>query len=95
MERILIIGANGQIGSELTDALAARHGAANVFAADIAPASLHHAERYLQLDVLDRARHRPSGGRRIDHPGLPAGRAAVCDRRADAAQSLVAEHGMA
>ena len=56
MERILIIGANGQIGSELTDALAARHGAANVFAADIGPASLHRAERYLQLDVLDRAR---------------------------------------
>jgi nucleoside-diphosphate-sugar epimerase len=56
MERILIIGANGQIGSELTDALAARHGAANVIAADIAPASLHQASRYFQLDVLDRAR---------------------------------------
>ena len=32
MERILIIGANGQIGSELVSALAERHGAQNVIA---------------------------------------------------------------
>jgi len=29
MERILVIGANGQIGSELVEALVAQHGAEN------------------------------------------------------------------
>ena len=56
MERILIIGANGQIGSELAAALAARHGAANVIASDIGAANVFHAARYVQLDVLDQAR---------------------------------------
>jgi nucleoside-diphosphate-sugar epimerase len=56
MERILIIGANGQIGSELTGALAERHGPHNVIAADIGASSKHGAERYVQLDVLDRPR---------------------------------------
>lgn len=56
MERILIIGANGQIGSELTEALAEIHGAENVIAADIGPRSLAGAERYETLDVLDNAR---------------------------------------
>ena len=37
MERILVIGANGQIGSELVEALALKFGADNVVAADIAP----------------------------------------------------------
>ncbi|NEX59875.1 NAD-dependent epimerase/dehydratase family protein [Noviherbaspirillum galbum] len=56
MERILIIGANGQIGSELVDALGALHGAGNVIAADIAPRSQFGAARYETLDVLDTAR---------------------------------------
>lgn len=56
MERILIIGANGQIGSELVDALAATHGTDNVIAADIAPRSLFGAQRYETVDVLDVAR---------------------------------------
>ena len=55
-ERILVIGANGQIGSELVDALAAKHGARNVIAADIAPQSVAGAARYEVLDVLDVAR---------------------------------------
>jgi nucleoside-diphosphate-sugar epimerase len=55
MERILVIGARGQIGSELTEALAARFGAANVVAADLAPAGTG-AVAYERLDVLDRAR---------------------------------------
>jgi len=54
MERILIIGANGQIGSELVSALAQRHGAANVIAADIGADNLYGAARYVRLDVLDR-----------------------------------------
>ncbi len=56
MDRILIIGANGQIGSELVEALALRHGAANVIAADIGARNVFNAARYTQLDVLDRAR---------------------------------------
>jgi nucleoside-diphosphate-sugar epimerase len=60
MERILIIGANGQIGSELVGALAARHGADNVIASDIGAANRFvnpdGATRYVQLDVLDKGR---------------------------------------
>jgi nucleoside-diphosphate-sugar epimerase len=55
MERILIIGANGQIGSELVGALAAQHGAQNVIASDIGETNVYHAERYTRLDVLDKA----------------------------------------
>ncbi|MES2324075.1 MAG: NAD-dependent epimerase/dehydratase family protein [Pseudomonadota bacterium] len=56
MERILIIGANGQIGSELVGALAEQHGAQNVIASDIGAVNVYKAARYTQLDVLDRAR---------------------------------------
>lgn len=54
MERILIIGANGQIGSELVAALAEQHGADNVLATDIGSANVYGAARYAQLDVLDK-----------------------------------------
>jgi nucleoside-diphosphate-sugar epimerase len=54
MERILIIGANGQIGSELVVALAQRHGADNVIASDISPENIYGAARYARLDVMDR-----------------------------------------
>ena len=53
MERILVIGANGQIGSELVAALAQQHGADNVIAADIGPRNLYQAARYEAIDVLD------------------------------------------
>ncbi|MFC5475692.1 NAD-dependent epimerase/dehydratase family protein [Paraherbaspirillum soli] len=56
MERILVIGANGQIGSELVEALTATHGADNVIAADIGLRSLYAANRYESLDVLDSER---------------------------------------
>lgn len=56
MERILVIGANGQIGSELVDALAAQHGAENVIAADISPRSLYTAKVYEVIDVLNTER---------------------------------------
>lgn len=54
MERILIIGANGQIGSELVSALADKHGAQNVIASDIGENNLYAAARYTRLDVLDK-----------------------------------------
>ncbi|MES2149092.1 MAG: NAD-dependent epimerase/dehydratase family protein [Pseudomonadota bacterium] len=54
MERILIIGANGQIGSELVGALADKHGSANVIASDIGATNVYGAARYLRLDVLDK-----------------------------------------
>ncbi|UMR29275.1 NAD-dependent epimerase/dehydratase family protein [Massilia sp. MB5] len=55
MERILVIGANGQIGSELVEALAKQHGAQNVIATDISPKNLYNAANYQVLDVMDRA----------------------------------------
>ena len=54
MERILVIGANGQIGSELVGALAQQHGADNVIASDIGTNNLYQARRYAQLNVLDK-----------------------------------------
>lgn len=56
MKKILVIGANGQIGSELVEALALQHGADNVVAADISPASLYGAKIYEIIDVLNAAR---------------------------------------
>ncbi len=56
MERILVIGANGQIGSELVEALATQYGADNVIAADISPNSLYGAKIYEVIDVLNTAR---------------------------------------
>ena len=56
MERILVIGANGQIGSELVGALAQKYGTDNVIAADIAACSSAGAPHYEILDVLDAAR---------------------------------------
>lgn len=56
MGKILVIGANGQIGSELVEALALQHGADNVVAADISPASLYGAKIYEIIDVLNAAR---------------------------------------
>lgn len=58
MERILVIGANGQIGCELVDALAQKYGAENVIAADIGARSFAGARCYEQLDVLDGERLR-------------------------------------
>ncbi|RZI41037.1 NAD-dependent epimerase/dehydratase family protein [Herbaspirillum sp. HC18] len=53
MERILVIGANGQIGSELVEALTEKYGTDNVVTADIGPRSLYGATLYETLDVLD------------------------------------------
>jgi nucleoside-diphosphate-sugar epimerase len=56
MKRILVIGANGQIGSELVDALTVEYGAENVIASDITPTSLYGAAQYQALNVLDAER---------------------------------------
>ena len=55
MERILIIGAAGQIGSELTMALRKIHGNENVFATDLKPAPKEVIESgpFQILDVMD------------------------------------------
>ena len=44
MERILVIGANGQIGCELVEALAEKYGTENVISADIGTHSVNGAE---------------------------------------------------
>lgn len=51
--KVLVIGANGQIGSELTEALAARYGAHNVIASDIAKSGRSTSVAYRVLNVLD------------------------------------------
>lgn len=53
--RILIIGANGQIGTELAEALAQRHGDAAVVTSDLAPQGRLPALRHEALDVTDAA----------------------------------------
>ncbi len=53
--KILIIGANGQIGTELAAALAQRHGDAAVVTSDLAPQGRLPALRHEALDVTDAA----------------------------------------
>lgn len=56
MKKILIIGANGQIGTELTQALVKRHGITNVVASDIQSRSPHQELQYVTLDVTNAKR---------------------------------------
>lgn len=56
MEKILVIGANGQIGSELVEALSNKYGKQNVVAADIGSTNVYGATHYEVLDVLDSER---------------------------------------
>jgi len=53
--KILIIGANGQIGTELAQALAERHGHANVITSDVAPQGRVPQLQHEMLDVTDAA----------------------------------------
>jgi nucleoside-diphosphate-sugar epimerase len=55
MTKILIIGANGQIGSELAQELARRHGFDAVITSDLAPDGRVPALRHEMLDVTDAA----------------------------------------
>ncbi|MDX5477575.1 MAG: NAD-dependent epimerase/dehydratase family protein, partial [Cyclobacteriaceae bacterium] len=52
MERVLIIGAAGQLGSELTEALSDMYGGENVIATDINPKALEKFD-YCKSTVLD------------------------------------------
>lgn len=53
-ERILIIGAGGQIGIELTENLSKLYGSENVVAADLKPISVLNQNPFETLDVLDK-----------------------------------------
>lgn len=53
--RILIIGANGQIGTELAELLARRHGADAVITSDLAPVGRVPGIAHEALDVTDAA----------------------------------------
>lgn len=55
MSRILVIGASGQIGTELVEALAAVHGESNVIAADLHVAAKPSPVGFVSLDTLDAA----------------------------------------
>jgi nucleoside-diphosphate-sugar epimerase len=55
MDNILIIGSNGQLGTELTESLAALYGADHVFAADIHPRQSSSKVAFFKLDVLDKS----------------------------------------
>ncbi|BEP46045.1 NAD-dependent epimerase/dehydratase family protein [Variovorax sp. V15] len=54
--RILVVGANGQLGTELAVALAERHGAENVIVSDRLESGRHQSLRYETLDVTDTRR---------------------------------------
>lgn len=56
MKKILVIGANGQIGTELTTALVKLHGAKQVVASDIQALGRHQELAYEKLDVTDAQR---------------------------------------
>lgn len=53
--KILIIGANGQIGTELALSLAQRHGSDRVITSDVAPTGRVPGLRHEMLDVTDAA----------------------------------------
>jgi nucleoside-diphosphate-sugar epimerase len=53
--KFLIIGANGQIGTELAEALVARHGTAAVVTSDLAPEGRVPGTAHEALDVTDAA----------------------------------------
>ena len=70
--RILIVGANGQIGTELAVALAQQHDDANVITSDISPQGRVPALRHEMLDCTDAGtggRACPAAGHSGNGPG--------------------------
>lgn len=53
MHKVLVIGALGQLGSELTDALRTLHGEQNVIASDLREPQSYHG-LFVPLDVMDK-----------------------------------------
>ncbi|MDF2450141.1 MAG: NAD-dependent epimerase [Bacteroidota bacterium] len=53
-DKILIIGAGGQIGIELTQELSVHYGSSNVIAADIKPIPALELNPFEKLDILDK-----------------------------------------
>lgn len=51
--KILIIGSNGQLGTELASALAERYGAKNIVTSDVTPRGRHEHLTHETLDVTD------------------------------------------
>lgn len=57
MEKILVIGSGGQLGSELTEALKEKWGRGNIIDSDIhEPRKVPSGEHFVKLDVLDKAK---------------------------------------
>ena len=56
MKKILVVGSNGQIGTELVTALRDKFGSEAVIASDIRPAEDPLDEPFEQLDIMDGAR---------------------------------------
>lgn len=54
MTKSLVIGANGQIGTELVEKLVEKHGVEHVVATDIKPSKLPNHIQFETLDVLDK-----------------------------------------
>lgn len=57
-ETILLLGAGGQVGTDLSDTLRENYGTGNVIVSDVRPADAGMNEKgpYLQIDVLDKTR---------------------------------------
>lgn len=57
MEKILVIGSGGQLGSDLTQALRNKWGSENVIASDIQePKKMQAGDHFVKLDVLDKTK---------------------------------------
>lgn len=54
MERILVIGSSGQIGTELVEALRAKYGNANIVASDIREPQVEQSGPFETLDILNK-----------------------------------------
>ena len=56
MKRILVIGANGQLGTELVEALRLKYGRQHVVASDLSQSEKHGEGTFEVLDVMDKER---------------------------------------
>ena len=92
LEDHLIIGANGQIGTELAVALVERHGAAAVVTSDVAPEGRVPRLAHEMLDVTDAGGARRGGRAPWHHADRTPRGCAVGERREASAVGLGPEH---